>query len=464
LVVLLGLGIAAWYYRVRAAEPKHEAGAAVRVVNRDVSANPLVVATVRPAKGGIALTSSQIGSVHPYQEADLFAKISGYLKALHVDYGSRVKRGQLLAEIDDPEVQKEADRAAAALVQSRAAVRQAKARVESAIADKKAADAAVEQAKADIDRFTSARKYRAAVLKRHQDLVAKRAIPQEVADEDLDNYESSMSAERSARAAAVTAQAQASAAQAKIDQAEADVAEAEAKVEVDEANLAKARVFVDYMKITSPYDGVITRREFFPGAFIRSAAEGNTVPLLSVARTDRVRVVTHIQDRYVPYTDVGDPAEVTLDSLAPEVFKGKVSRFADKEDPASRTMYTEIDLPNANGRIRPGMYGIAKVFLDRAEKASTLPAKCLVGEAEGDKGSVFVIKDGKARRTPIKIGVNDGIRVEVLSGLDPEDEVIVDTTGVAEGTPVRPLHATETSTQTQDVESGEKLTHSGANR
>src|SRR5262249_14928911 len=158
---------------------------------------------------------------------------------------------------------------------------------------------------------------------------------------------------------------------ARVKKAEADLTEAKANVAVAEAKLDKANVLVGYTTITSPYDGVITNRRFFEGDFIRSAAEGGSVPLLTVAAIDKVRVITQVPDSAVPYTDVGDNAEVTVDALPNEVFKGKVSRFSSSEDPSSRTMHTEIDLPNAKEKLRPGMYGIAKIILDLSTKAST---------------------------------------------------------------------------------------------
>ncbi|GAC1473263.1 MAG: efflux RND transporter periplasmic adaptor subunit [Isosphaeraceae bacterium] len=451
LIVPLGVvaGIGLWYQYTRGAHTS-----AAKSTSASASAGeshpqeshgasePARVETTHTTAGGIIRTSTQTGSIHAYEEADLFAKVSGYLKVLHVDYGDRVKKGQLLAEIEDPEIIKDADRAAAALLQAKAAVKQAEARVTTAQADKKAADAGVDQAKADIDRYISMKKYRQRVLRRHKDLVAKQAIPQEVADEDEEHYEASVSAERSSRAAEVTARAHAAAAQAKVEQARADLAEAQANVQVDEANLAKARVLVEYTQITSPYEGVITRRNFFRGAFIRSASEGNNVPLLTVARTDRVRVVTEVPDRDVPFTDVGDQAEVTLDALGGEEFKGKVSRFAETEDPTSRTMHTEIDLPNPKNKIRPGMYGIAKIILDASTKSSTLPSSCLVGESRKGKADVFVIKDGEAHKTEIEVGADDGIRVEVVSGLTPQDVVIASTSTVSEGTPVQSVRET----------------------
>ncbi len=196
-------------------------------------------------------------------------------------------------------------------------------------------------------------------------------------------------------------------------------------------------MLVGYTKIRSPYDGVITKRNFFRGAFIRSAAEGGLLPLLIVSRIDKVRVVTQVPDRDVPLTNVGDAAEITLDALGDEVFKGKVSRFAETEDPTSRTMHTEIDLANPNEKLRPGMYGIAKIILDTSIKSSTLPASCLVGESRDGNADVFIVRDGKARKVQIKVGVDDGLRVDVISGITPRDDVIRNTGSVTNGMPAR---------------------------
>jgi RND family efflux transporter MFP subunit len=401
------------------------------------SAEAVAVDVVRPSKGGITRTVTQVGSVHAFEWADLFAKVSGYLNTLRVDYGTRVKKGELLAEIFDPEAVKERDRAASAVVQAKATVRVTEAKLENAKADAKAAEAAVEQARADIDRRVAARTYRAKVLSRYRTLVAKDALTQQIVDEWEHHLESAIADERAARAALLTSEAQREAAKAKVDQAGAEVEQANANRQVDEELLAKSQVLVDYTKITSPYDGVITRRNFFPGAFIRSAEEGNTVPLLTVARTDKMRAVTWVPDLDVPFLHVGAPAEVTIDALKNQAFKGRVSRFSYVEEPTSRTMYTEIDLPNPDGRLREGMYGIAKIILGVAEHALTIPASCLVGESHGGKADVFVVKDGKAEKRHITVGANDGIRVEVLEGLGPEDQVIKSTSAVSEGTPVR---------------------------
>jgi HlyD family secretion protein len=440
--VFAGLAGAGWYFLGGGHRPS-EASATKPAGADESSEEPISVETIRLSKGGIMRTSTQIGSVHPFEEADLYAKVSGYLKVLKVDYGDHVKRDQLLAEIDDPEIVKDAEKAAADLEQARAAVTQAEAFIESAKADRDAQASAVEQAVAEVDRYVSSRQYHSKKFARYQDLVKNKAIPQQIADEEEESYDSARAAEVASQKGVLNARAQLLAAVARVKKAEADLTEAQANVGVAVAKLDRAKVLVGYTRITSPYDGVITRRNFFPGAFIRSAAEGGVMPLLTVASTDKVRVITEVPDRDVPQTDVGDVAEVTLDALGDQVLKGTVSRFAETEDATSRTMHTEIDLPNPDNRIRPGMYGIAKIILDSSTKGSTLPADVLVGEAKGGKADIFVIKDGKARKTRITIGADDGLRVEVLSGIGPEAEVITNTGSVSEGAPVRATHPSE---------------------
>ncbi len=369
----------------------------------------------------------------------MYAKVSGYLSELHVNYGDRVKRGQILAVIDDPEIIADAEKAEADLRQAKAAVTQAEAFVEVANADHAAASSAVQQMIAEVERYTSMSQYHAKKFDRYRKLVENKAVPQEIADEEEESYESARSNEHAAQQGVLKAKADLIAAKARIKKADADLEEAKANVAVAEAKQARAEAIRAYTRIHSPYDSIITKRNFFRGAFIRSAAEGGVVPLLTVAHTDMVYVVTEVPDRDVPYTDVGDKVEITLDALGDTVLKGEVSRFAESEDPTSRTMHTEIDLRNPENRIRSGMYGVAKIILDTSTKSSTLPASSLAGESKGGKGDVFVIKDGKAKKKSVQIGADDGIRVEILSGLEPDDQVIANPSSVSDGLPVASL-------------------------
>jgi RND family efflux transporter MFP subunit len=444
LVVAAGAG-ATWWWTQGHASKAHPAapGTASHHGASEGTPAPVRVEVIHPRSGGITRTSAQIGSVHWFEAAELYAKVSGYLKELSVDIGDRVKQGQVLAIIDNPEVIEEAAHAAAALEQAKASVTQSEAKIRTAEADVEAARAMVKKDEADIERYTSARHYRSKVLARFQGLLARKAVEQQVVDEQEEAYESAVAAEHSAQAEVFTAQAKVTSATATVEQFKADLAEAKANVDVAASNLAKAKVYVEYTKIVSPYTGVITFRGFHRGDFIvegiRSSEGGTERPILTVARTDKVRVVTYVPDRDVPFTDVGDKAMVALDALPGEVFEGTVTRFAETEDTQSRTMRTEVDLPNPKDRLREGMYGITTIILDPSSEHLTVPTASLTGKTGQGEASIFVLRDGRAHLVPVKIGADDGLRVEILSNLGPEDNVILNPGQVADGVPAEPL-------------------------
>jgi RND family efflux transporter MFP subunit len=201
--------------------------------------------------------------------------------------------------------------------------------------------------------------------------------------------------------------------------------DAKAKVKLATANVAKAQVFVDYTKIVSPYDGVVTKRTFHVGDFIRAADQGGNQPLLTVARTDLMRVIVQVPERDVPYTNVGDPAIIELAALGGTKLQAKVSRIANSEDRATRTMRTEIDVPNSSNRLRDGMFGKVTIIVDEGKGGLTVPSSSLVSNPKTKKDSVFVVRDGKARLTPVEVGQDNGPRTEIESGLSADDRVIV---------------------------------------
>jgi HlyD family secretion protein len=404
------------------------------------------VEVIHPKPGGVARVSAQPGSVHPFEFAELEAKVSGYLKEQTVDIGDRVKKGQLLATIDDPEVIKEVARAKAQLELSKAQVAQAQARLSSAIASKAAVEAQVAVAEAEVMRTTYDHNYRQKEYVRIAELVKQKAVDQKLFDEQQERLGASSAAVQSALATVSATKAQVLEAEAKIEQARADLLSSKANVEVDQANLAKAQVFADYTGLTSTYDGVVTHRAYHVGEFIRSASDGATQPLLRVARTDLMRIVVLVPDVDVPFVDKGDPAVFKIVALGDTVFQGQVSRMSYAEDVSTRTMRVEVDIPNNDGRLREGMYGEVTITLQPASTAPStvmIPAACLQGEAKEGNASVYVIRDGKAHLTKIKTGANNGIDVEVLSGLTPRDEVALPTSGsLAEGQPVEVEEAT----------------------
>ncbi|OWK37854.1 efflux RND transporter periplasmic adaptor subunit [Fimbriiglobus ruber] len=437
-VVLAGGGIYA-FERARASFSR-EAG-------QDDSTKPpgrVGVEVVHPKAGGIQRVSTQPGTVEPFEAADLYAKASGFLAEQSVDIGSRVKKGDVLARISVPEYEKQVARDEAKVRDADARVKQMEAHLTAAKADARAADASVTLAKVMVRAKTAFYQYRDKQLKRIKELVRAKALDARLEDEQEDYYLSALEAENAAREGVNTAQERAAAAHAKITQAAADVDEAKADVGVAQAELEKARVLLNYTVIKSPYTGVITRRSFHPGDFIKAADQGGLVPLLTVERTDVMRVVIQVPDRDVPYVHKGGPAVVEIDALPGTVFETKgddkvvVSRWADAEDPATRTMRTEVDVKNPNSLLRHGMYGRATLILSPGTpNALRVPSAALVEKAEGGRGSIRIVRDDKVHIAPIRFGTDNGLEVEVISGLSPTDQVIVRTTGsVEEGTPV----------------------------
>jgi RND family efflux transporter MFP subunit len=418
-VVLLGAGAAAAHFLWprRHSEPtgnvaRREGHAATHGTDqhdalRDSDAGATAVEVVKPQTGGSRRTTEQPGDVIPDKSAELYAKVSGYLKrwgvdldGKSIDYGSRVKMNQVLAVIDMPELEKEVQRDKASLKRAKANVTQMEARVTTANANFRAAEKMLS--------------FRTKVYKRLDALArVEHAMDLRVVDEK----EEQMHAAEEAK----------NAAEAQISQAEADLEEAKAAVDLAQATLELAQVNLEYATIKSPYDGVITERNFWPGDFIRAHEEGGRLPLLSVYKNDVMRVVVKIPDADVPFVHPGDPATVTIDSL-PDMkpLQAHVSRIADAADPVTRNMRVEIDLENKDGRLLAGMYGHATIVLDQGEStAMTIPTSCLARRIGDDEAEVYVVRDGKARRIHVRLGRAQGDRVEVLSGLTSSDSVVL---------------------------------------
>jgi RND family efflux transporter MFP subunit len=383
------------------------------------------VRVVKPSTGGIERTTTQPGTVESFDFADLFAKVSGYLSRQDVDIGDKVTKGQVIAELSVPELREELRQAKAALTQAHAQVEQMTARVATAEADFEAATAMIERSKADLKHAEATRSFRKKQFDRITELFELKSIDERLVDEKEEQLDAALAAESAAQAAIITTKAQAGAAKARIASAQADLADAQSRVQVAEAAVAKAQVFVDYTQIVSPYNGVITRRSFHLGDFIRAADQGGREALLTVARTDKMRVVVQVPERDVPYTSPGNAALVELDALAGKKFERVVSRVANSEDRVTRAMRTEIDIENPDGELRDGMFGRVTIHLDRTAGGLTVPSTALVSEAEGKKFFVFIVRKGRAQRVPVKIGHDSGVRVEILSGLQPDDLVVL---------------------------------------
>ena len=393
----------------------------------------------KPRKGGIPRSTTQPGTIESFDYADLYTKVSGRLRTQSVDIGDSVQVGQMIAEIDAPEYLEALHEEEAAVARAEAEVAQMEARVTTASAEYDAAFANIAFVEANLAKATSYRKFREIQFKRISDLFDRHSIEERLVDEKHEERDAAAAAENSALAAIVSAKAQATAAKARIASADADLLDAKAKVRLAKAKVARAQVWVDYLKIISPYNGVVTRRSFHVGDFIRDADQGGNVPVLTVARTDLMRVVVQVPERDVPYTNVGDPAIVEIDALAGEKFHGKVARFANSEDRVTRTMRTEVDLPNPKNRLRDGMFGRVTITVEDGAKGLTVPSSSVFTDPRSKKPALFVVRNGKVYRTPVEVGQDDGSHTEILSGLSANDYVVRRPSGdLTDGAAVEP--------------------------
>lgn len=401
------------------------------------SSPAIVVDTVQPRQGDMDRSTSQPGSVQSFESAQLYAGVSGYLKEQFVDIGDAVEHGQVLATVDVPDHDKKVQRYLAGVEQAEAHMTQMQARIESAKADLEAAEAAVTYAEANAKSKAAELRFRQKQLDRMKELFSLKSIDERLVDEKTEQRDTAQEAENAAKASIASAKANSTAARAKIHQAEADLLEAEAEVKVAQAELEKEQAIVQFATITAPFDGVVTHRALFPGDYVRAANEGSqNQPLLIVQRIDKFRVVVQVPDRDVPYTNPGDPAEVELDALPGEKFPAKVSRIAQTEDQQTRLMRVEIDLPNTSGRIYHGMYGRVKILLEKSDLLS-IPTSSLAGKSEDGRAAVFVVREGVARKVPILIGEDNGVKVGIASGLSADDVVIRHPpTSLTDGAPV----------------------------
>jgi RND family efflux transporter MFP subunit len=396
------------------------------------------VRAVHPTRGAVEHVTTQPGTVMAYESVQLYAKVAGFLQTQTVDIGDKVKRGQVLAVVDVPEIKTLVARNRAAVDQANARVVQMNAHLKGAFAELDAAKAAVDQAEAAMKSASAWVRYRSKKLHRMEALFAQRSIEEALVDEAKEQYEATLETERAAQANIATARSKVASTTAKIDQAKADVSEAESEVNLAKADLEKSQVQLDFATITAPFDGVITGRNLFPGDFVRAANQGGVFePLLTIQRTDLMRVVVQVPDRDVPFVDPGDVADIEIDAIASEKFTGKVSRLANAEDPTTRLMRVEIDVPNPTGRIRHGMFGKVTIVLDREADALSIPSSCRCQHHPKEQTSVFVVRDGRAHRVPVRLGIDNGLRVVVRDGLTTTDDVIVAPGGaIREGTPV----------------------------
>jgi RND family efflux transporter MFP subunit len=362
---------------------------------REVDSRP-GVEVVHPRRVTVAQRLQTNATLEAFEETDLFAKISGYLSDVRVDIGDHVTAGQVLSVISTPEMEKE--------------LAEDKAQLESK-------QSSLESARRQLVHYEANVRLQNALLKRREELGAAGHY---FSDRALDEV-----------------RANAEIAKADLSVAEANIAVAANQVDVAAATVEKITTLLAYAQIVAPFDGVVARRLVNRGDLVQAATATRTTPLFTVQRIDTIRVFCDVPEDDVPHMHIAAPATVKPSGFGGETFVGKVARFSHRLDPDTRNMRTEIDLPNSDERLYPGMYAEVSLELDQRPDALTVPVAAVGSDGDGE--FVYTVTDNRITRHAVKTGLTDNGRVEVTAGLSEETPVVTTIKGgPLPGTQVQP--------------------------
>ena len=355
-----------------------------------------VTKVVKKSLGNRITLSSELV---PFQEIDVYAKESGYVKKLSVDFGSRVKAGQVMAVLEIPELQ-------AQLQEDQAEI-------------KNASNQAV-RAQHELSRYQAQAK--AIHLQYTRLSEVAQSQPGIVAQQEVDD-----------------AQGKDLAAASQVDASQAALEAAQSQLSVARAKLSHDQSLFDYSNITAPFPGVITDRYANLGTLVQAGTNSSTqaMPIVRLSEDDLFRLVIPVPESYVAYIHIGDPVNVKVPSLN-RSFPGKVARFSVDVREDTRTMHTEVDVPNPQRVLVPGLYADADLSLDHKVDVLTLPVQAL--NHEGNKTTVFVVDgNGELQDRSVQLGLQTSSDAEITSGLNEGDQVVVsDRSGLKPGQKVRP--------------------------
>jgi RND family efflux transporter MFP subunit len=350
--------------------------------------------TLRPVAQRLTLSSELV----PFQEIEVYAKEAGYVKELNVDYGSHVRKGQIMAVLEVPELQAQLD-------EDKAAIRAQQDQVARA-------ESEVGRAKAQHNMVHLQYQRLAGVAKAKAGLVAQ----QEVDDAEGKDL----------------------AAESQMDAAKGTYQGAQSQLVVAQAKLSHDQALYDYSKITAPFDGVVTQRYANLGALMQAGTTSTqATPLVRLSDESLYRLVIPVPESDVKYIHVGDPVAVRVPSLNDLTVRGKVARFSVDVSGATRTMHTEVDIPNANGKLIPGTYAEADIMLGNNPAALVVPLQAI--DRQGDQTSVMVVDpDNRIQIKQVTLGIQMPDYVAVTSGLAAGEQVVItDRSGLKTGQTVK---------------------------
>jgi RND family efflux transporter MFP subunit len=343
------------------------------------------VAVVKVTRQNLSNELEIASEFMPFQEIDVYAKVSGYIQKLYVDWGTHVKQGQILAVLEIPELEQQ-------LTQDEAALRRSQQDQERAREELGRAQSAYDVAHVTYQRLADVQKTR----------------PELVAQQDIDVVQGKD----------LEAGASVSAARASLSAAEQASIASKAALDKDKAMFA-------YARMTAPFDGVVTKIYAYTGALLpagTSSAKAESA-LCQLSQNNLLRLVIPVPERAVSEIRDGQTLEVDVSGLK-KTFTGKIARFSDQIDPATRTMHTEVTVPNPSFELVPGMYASVRIPLHSATNVLTIPVQAIQFTGAGQGVALIVNPQKRLEKREVKLGLQTAAEVEVLSGLSEGDTVV----------------------------------------
>ena len=363
------------------------------------SAPMITVGVTKVVRKSLGREISLSSELVPFQEIDVYAKESGYVKKLLVDYGTRVKAGQVMAILEIPELE-------AQLQEDQAGIKNAVNQVS--------------RAQNELYRYQA--QYKALHLQYTRLNEVSKSQPGIVAQQEVDD-----------------AQGKDMAASSQVDAGQAALEAAQSQLSVTNAKLVHDQSLFDYSRITAPFAGVVTERYANLGTLVQAGTGSSTqaMPIVRLSQDDLFRLVIPVPESYVRYIHVGDHVDVRVPSLNRK-FPGKVARFSVDVKEETRTMHTEVDVLNPDRVLITGLYAEADLTLEHKEDIPTVPLQAV--NHENDKTTVFVVNaNGEIEDRPISLGIQTSNDAEVVAGLTEGEQVVVsDRSGLKPGEKVHP--------------------------
>lgn len=411
-MALLGFGAVFAALLVVGILPRLQRGAEINASAKEAKTEALTVSTVTPHRADAKADLTLPGSIQAVQETTLYARTDGYLTQRLADIGDRVATGQLLAEIDSPEVDQELEQARANVAQTRSAHMQTLASLEQARSQLTQAQANSNFAKVSSQRWNTLQKQGA------------------VSRQDFDEKQAASDAN----------QANVKVARATINANQSNVSAATANINASEANVRRLEAMQSFKHIAAPFAGVITARNVESGALITAGSGGtNSVWLYKIAQPNTLRIYIDLPQSYVTSIRPGQTANVLVRELPKQVFAGKVTRTSSSLDATAHTLRTEVQVANTSLKLLPGMYAQVQFVLNQATTPLMVPANALVTRSEGTMVAI-VGANQKVHYQKVAIGRDYGTEVEITSGLEGNEQLVVNPTDeIREGLQVKPV-------------------------